>query len=409
MKRNCFLLILAMILAVAFTAPAEEAAAPAKEPLSLEEGDLVFFGRYEQDGSLGNGPEPVLWIVLEAGDGDALLVSQYELAYREYTENTDQGRNTAGWENSSLRTWLNSEFLAGAFTEQEQAFIRETALHTDGDRQAGLWLGKSVDYVIPGSDTTDRVFLLDKNEVETLFAFGSTNPYSLDEHTLSVPTYAALSDYYDRETSEPLAELYDFSGYQALISRLFPLAEQSEDGWFVRLPALDDYTLFWQDPGDLFESFALRNQGMLYSIYNDGSGSPHWYDFYCSGSGMYIRPALRINLEAFSAGAAEKAAPVSPCAPDDALTGKWQCSIEDTEIYFVFKEDGRRMQVGYQRGDDPCQIVDAVFQAENGQLRFAQRGYHGTVSMFFYQVDGDKLTLSLDDQAYDLTRVIPEE
>ena len=45
-------------------------------------GNIVAFGRYEQDNDLTNGPEPIEWIVLDVVDGEktkALLLSKYGL------------------------------------------------------------------------------------------------------------------------------------------------------------------------------------------------------------------------------------------------------------------------------------------------------------------------------------------
>ena len=43
-------------------------------------GDHVFFGQYEQDNDLKNGPEPIEWLVLEDDGESILLLSRYCLA-----------------------------------------------------------------------------------------------------------------------------------------------------------------------------------------------------------------------------------------------------------------------------------------------------------------------------------------
>ena len=45
----------------------------------LFSGDEVIFGRYEQDGDMANGPEPVIWIVLGSVGDSYLLLSKYAL------------------------------------------------------------------------------------------------------------------------------------------------------------------------------------------------------------------------------------------------------------------------------------------------------------------------------------------
>ena len=78
--------------------------------------DVIVFGRYEQDNDLGNGPEPIEWIVLDTQDGKALLLSKYGLDAVPYNDDN----NSAGtWETCTLRTWLNDTFLNAAFTQEE--------------------------------------------------------------------------------------------------------------------------------------------------------------------------------------------------------------------------------------------------------------------------------------------------
>ena len=47
-------------------------------------GDIVTFGRYEQDNNLDNGPEEIDWIVLDIQGDKALLLSKYGLDAKQY-------------------------------------------------------------------------------------------------------------------------------------------------------------------------------------------------------------------------------------------------------------------------------------------------------------------------------------
>ena len=82
----------------------------------LEETVIVTFGRFEQDGNLENGPEPIEWIVLGVDDNKALLLSKYILAYRPM----HSIREEYDWRDSELREWLEEEFFANAFTMSEK-------------------------------------------------------------------------------------------------------------------------------------------------------------------------------------------------------------------------------------------------------------------------------------------------
>ncbi|MBQ3575650.1 MAG: serine/threonine protein kinase, partial [Clostridia bacterium] len=114
----------------------------------------VQFGSYEQDGNPANGQEPIDWIVL-ANDGQkALLLSLYALDVKPYNNVSDN----ITWSNSSLRSWLNNEFLNTAFTEAEKQMIPTSVVSNSGKNFFGVDGGK---------DTNDKVFLLNVNAANT--------------------------------------------------------------------------------------------------------------------------------------------------------------------------------------------------------------------------------------------------
>ncbi len=92
----------------------------------VEVGSYVFFGSYEQDNDLSNGPEPIEWRILDVEDGRMLLLSRYALDCQPFNENG----NTNYWENSSLRNWLNDDFYTTAFSSDEQSIIQTTSIIT---------------------------------------------------------------------------------------------------------------------------------------------------------------------------------------------------------------------------------------------------------------------------------------
>lgn len=145
--------LLLAVLAAACSAGCAEA------PVFRQAGSIVTFGRYEQDHNAGNGPEPVEWIILEMQEGRALLLSRYALDAMPY--NTESADVT--WETCSLRTWLNGEFLDGAFTDEERAAILLSDL--DNSFAAGF-----PGYATRGGVTTaDFVFLLSWAEADRYF------------------------------------------------------------------------------------------------------------------------------------------------------------------------------------------------------------------------------------------------
>ena len=82
-------------------------------------GSVVTFGSYEQDNRPGNGKEPIQWIVLDVWGNNALLLSTYVLDSQPYNTST----YAVKWNNCTLNSWLNYNFLNMAFTAQEQRSI----------------------------------------------------------------------------------------------------------------------------------------------------------------------------------------------------------------------------------------------------------------------------------------------
>lgn len=127
-------------------------------------GDIITFGRYEQDNNLDNGPEPIEWIVLNVQGGKALLISKYGLDAKPFNI---KGNGT--WKESSLRSWLNNEFLnGGSFNDAERTKISLTDVYSGYDQNYRL---EDDPYYFDPEDykTQDYVFLLSYREAITYF------------------------------------------------------------------------------------------------------------------------------------------------------------------------------------------------------------------------------------------------
>lgn len=135
--------------------PDPDPSVPALPALSV--GGVFSYGRYEQDNNTENGKEAIEWLVLAVENGRALVISKYALDCKQYNDSYAH----VTWETSSLRTWLNAEFLNAAFTAAEQGRILTTTV-INADSTAHGTDG--------GRDTQDKLFLLSISEVETYFA-----------------------------------------------------------------------------------------------------------------------------------------------------------------------------------------------------------------------------------------------
>ena len=125
------------------TEPAEAAKIPAGEV-----GETIKFGKFEQDNNEENGAEEIEWIILAVEDGRELIISKDAL---------DLG------ENSTMRAWLNGEFL-DSFSEGDLAVIAES------DVKAYANPSYESD---PGKNVTDKVFLLSITEIGEYFESAS--------------------------------------------------------------------------------------------------------------------------------------------------------------------------------------------------------------------------------------------
>ena len=118
-------------------------------------GDIVIFGSYEQDNNISNGKEAIEWLVLDMQDGRVLVISKYGLDMECYRHD-----NGATWETSNLRRWLNDDFFKSAFSKDERVQIPIVTVSAD----------KNPDFDIhPGNATEDQIFLLSITEVDKYF------------------------------------------------------------------------------------------------------------------------------------------------------------------------------------------------------------------------------------------------
>lgn len=139
-------------------------------------GSEVYFGRYEHDDDLSNGPDPLPWQVIAVEDNRALLLTRDVISFEGnsgyfyininmYLQNDtgdgSSGINWAGrtnWENSELRYSLNTDFLDEAFLPEEQKAILTTLVKAEPHPLS--------DAGVVGNDTQDKIFILSYSEVE---------------------------------------------------------------------------------------------------------------------------------------------------------------------------------------------------------------------------------------------------
>ena len=96
--------------------------------------------------------KPIKWRVLKKQEGEVFLMADTVLTKKPYNEK----RKSVTWEKSTLRTWLNKNFMNLAFSEEEQAAINQTEMRNKDNIRLGTK---------GGNKTFDRIFLLSQSQV----------------------------------------------------------------------------------------------------------------------------------------------------------------------------------------------------------------------------------------------------
>ena len=212
----------------------EPATTEALETVTLKDaeiGDIVQMGTYEQDGDAET-EDPICWDVLDK-DGDAvLLISHDVIAYQRFSDS----RKCVIWEDSEIRTWLNQEFYAEAFDEEEQASIRETTLENLSTVGFAAHVDPSGDVQVRESrpDTKDKIFLLSWKEAEQYYGNRLTDASGLGRR----PSRAVLQKRKAIFTDLIIEEL----------PAMYPYSRHLPDGterlpWMLRSTGMKDYTI----------------------------------------------------------------------------------------------------------------------------------------------------------------------
>ena len=213
----------------------EPATTEALETVTLKDaeiGDIVQMGTYEQDGDAET-EDPICWDVLDKDGNAVLLISHDVIAYQRFSDS----RKCVIWEDSEIRTWLNQEFYAEAFDEEEQASIRETTLENLSTVGFAAHVDPSGDVQVRESrpDTKDKIFLLSWKEAEQYYGNRLTDASVLGRR----PSRAVLQKRKAIFTDLIIEEL----------PAMYPYSRHLPDGterlsWMLRSTGMKNYTIF---------------------------------------------------------------------------------------------------------------------------------------------------------------------
>ncbi|MCL1835042.1 MAG: DUF6273 domain-containing protein [Oscillospiraceae bacterium] len=178
------------------------------------------------------------WLVLETGDGKALIMSVDIIDFLPYRLGNF---SDVTWRDSMVRTWLNGTFYDETFSADEKAWILDSQITNDNNP----WFG-----TYGGAETTDKLFLLSIEETVRYFGDSGFLATRTDEDVWSV----------DDKYNEARIAVYIETDYKFM--------------WWLRSPG---------------------NNGM-YAAYVDNDGTISVSGLFIGESGGGIRPAMWIMI-----------------------------------------------------------------------------------------------------------------
>ncbi len=169
-------------------------------------GDIVSFGEYKAD-SEGTEIADIDWLVLEADDEKALMISVLGLDVNAINDDESTDNTDTTWENCSLRSWLNDDFYNAAFDSDQKKQIVQTQVTTYD--QNGKWVR---------CETMDNIFLLSVDEAERYFEDDESRSCDFTDYVIDkADEIAHGEDYWWLRTESGLAGYFAIVKYDGSI------------------------------------------------------------------------------------------------------------------------------------------------------------------------------------------------
>lgn len=195
--------------------------------------DCIWFGNYHQSDQTGGIKDPIKWRVLSVNENDAFLIADQNLEVKRFNEEN----TNVTWENCTLRSWLNKDFINTAFNSKEQDAILSTRIPQE------IFRGGEYSAI-------DKIYLLSLEEIRnTAYGFPSHDHASDTRVSTNTPYVASKAYMNDSEMG---------------------------DWWWLRSSGIDDN-----------KASAIDDGG---SIYSHGE--------HVRNNSSAVRPALHLNLSA---------------------------------------------------------------------------------------------------------------
>ena len=157
---------------------------------NIQIGETITFGKYEG--------EPLEWIALDKKEERVLLFGKKIIDFLPFMESMDIETTDIEWASSRIRTWLNNEFLAAAFSENEKESILTTIVENNA-------YPDDLFKIEGGESTEDPVFLPSIEEAQKLMDIDVDNYFECE---ISEYAYGKMLEYYADCYGEDEAEDY---------------------------------------------------------------------------------------------------------------------------------------------------------------------------------------------------------
>lgn len=169
MKKNCYQKIIMLVLIFAITrciGKTENVQAGSyglNNPTTVQAGDDYFKQGYPiwdciQFGSITyHGIKmPINWRVLSVEGNDAFIYTNATNLFQAAAYYENGGSQKITWEESSIRTWLNNDFLNTVFSQSEQKAIKTSFVYNDYNKESLYYCG---------NNTYDKIYLPSVDEL----------------------------------------------------------------------------------------------------------------------------------------------------------------------------------------------------------------------------------------------------
>lgn len=184
--------------------------------------DTVSFGTYQG--------QAVTWLKLAEQDGKTLLVSECVLDAVPYDDGavgyawsvqSPRPAEDVQWADSSVRAWLNGEFLNAAFSADEQGSISATTLGDTKNNVSHTGATAADASVHVAEETTDKVFLLSVAEAKQYFANNAARLAHPTDYAVSQGVYVGTASNADQPEGAAVWWLRSngyYAGYASVVT-----------------------------------------------------------------------------------------------------------------------------------------------------------------------------------------------